>query len=398
MILGNLVVQMYAVNHPDFTARPWHVFVAYIIITWIACLSVCFFNRAMPYLNTLGIFFILCGVFITIIVCAAMPGHGGRPPHATTSFVWTEWTADIGYPGGFVFVAGMLNGAYAVGTPDSTSHLAEEIPNPQVNVPKAIALQMGIGFLTGLFYLIAILYAINDFEALFNSAFPLAAIYQQATGSAAGTIGLLTLVLIPITLCVVGVYITAGRTLWTLSRDNATPFASVLSQINPKLGMPFNATIVCGILVTCLGCIYVGSTTAFNAIVASFVLMSSASYTAAILPHLLTGRKNITYGPFRLGKFGAVLNAISCGYMIVWFVIYCFPYYLPTDAKKMNYSSLIWGGLTIFVTIWWFVEARTGYVGPTAAGGITSGVDDVRKANEVVTTERRCVAGPIECS
>jgi choline transport protein len=48
-----------------------------------------------------------------------MPGHNGRPAHAGSSFVWTEWTADIGYPDGFVFVAGMLNGAYAVGTPDA---------------------------------------------------------------------------------------------------------------------------------------------------------------------------------------------------------------------------------------------------------------------------------------
>lgn len=31
---------------------------------------------------------------------AAMPGSDGRPPHATSSFVWKDWTADIGYPNG----------------------------------------------------------------------------------------------------------------------------------------------------------------------------------------------------------------------------------------------------------------------------------------------------------
>ena len=31
---------------------------------------------------------------------AAMPGSGGRPPHATSSFVWKDWTADIGYSNG----------------------------------------------------------------------------------------------------------------------------------------------------------------------------------------------------------------------------------------------------------------------------------------------------------
>jgi hypothetical protein len=37
-----------------------------------------------------------------------------------------------------------MAGAYSVGTPDCVSHIAEEIPRPEVNVPKAIAAQMGI--------------------------------------------------------------------------------------------------------------------------------------------------------------------------------------------------------------------------------------------------------------
>jgi choline transport protein len=110
---------MYGVTHPDFVSKPWHVFVTYIIATWLACLTVCFFNKAMPHLNAIGILFILAGFLITVVVVAVMPGNGGQPPHASSSFVWSEWTADIGYPNGFVFVAGMLNGAYAVGTPDT---------------------------------------------------------------------------------------------------------------------------------------------------------------------------------------------------------------------------------------------------------------------------------------
>ena len=98
--------------------------------------------------------------------------------------------------------------------------------------------------------------------------------------------------------------------------------------------------------------------------------MSSSSYVAAILPNLLTGRKNITYGPFKLkGIWGPIFNFIACAYMIVWFVIYCFPSSLPTNAQLMNYSCLIWGGLTYFVLIWWFAWAKKGYVGPRTTGG-----------------------------
>ncbi|KAK5738345.1 hypothetical protein LTR17_006064 [Elasticomyces elasticus] len=380
-VAGNIFVQMYASQHADFVVQPWNVFVASILIAWICCALVCFGNKLMPHLNGIGIFFTVAGVFITIVVVAAMPGRGGRPSHASSSFVWSEWQdTGLGYPKGFVFVAGMLNGAFAVGTPDAVTHLAEEIPLPGVNLPKAIAFQMVIGFVTALFYLIAVLYAINDFDALFESAFPIAEIYRQATQSAAGEIGLLAMMLFAIILTLICVFITSGRVLWTLARDNATPFPKTLMVINRRLGMPFNATILCGVLMTIALCIYVANTTAFNALVGSYILLSSSSYIAAILPNLLTGRKNIIYGPFHLkGALGFILNAIACGYLIVWFVIYSFPAALPVTAPTMNWSCLIWGGLTILVTLWWFVSARKGYKGPQAIGGVQSVAEQVRR-------------------
>ncbi|KAK5385720.1 hypothetical protein LTR11_002094 [Exophiala xenobiotica] len=112
---------------------------------------------------------------------------------------------------------------------------------------------MAIGFFTGLLYIIAIMYAITDYNALFDSAFPVAEIYRQATGSSSGAIGLLCLLLFCITVCMVGVYITAGRTLWTLARDGATPFPQYLGKVSPRFGMPLVATLTCGCLATILG-------------------------------------------------------------------------------------------------------------------------------------------------
>lgn len=301
------------------------------------------------------------GVITTTIVCATMPSSGAG--YATSSTVWKEWSSDIGYPGGFVFVAGMLNGSYAMGTPDSTSHLAEEISQPAKNVPKALALQYGTGFFSGLAYLVTILYAVHDYEALSSSDFPIAEIYHQATGKRSGTVGLLVLLLLPTVNCVVAVYITAGRTLWALSRDGATPFSSFISRVDERLGLPLNATLLCCALVTALGCIYLGSTTAFGAFTASFVLMSMASYMASILPLLLQRRQGINFGPFCLGKLGFGVNFIACGFMLAWFVIFSFPYSLPTTVQSMNYASLIWGGLTVCVGLWWLVHASTNYRG-----------------------------------
>ncbi|KAM0194399.1 hypothetical protein ACHAPA_005302 [Fusarium lateritium] len=374
-ILANTLVQMYALNHPGFVAESWHVFITYIITTWLSCAVVCLCNSAMPGLNKFGVFIVLAGFIITVITVTVMPGRGGRPPLASSAFVWKDWTADIGYPNGFVFVAGMLNGAYSVGSVHATTQMAEEIPDPSRNVPIAILLQVAIGFVTGLCYLIAIMYAINDFDALFDSAYPIAEIYRQATGSAAGATGLLSLVMICIALTVIGLYITCGRTLWALARDGATPFPGVFGHVHDSLDMPLWSTLITAVLVSVLGAIYVGSTTAFNAFVGTFILLCSCSFLACILPNLLSGRKNIAYGPFRMhGIVGFAVNGIACAYLLIWSVIYCFPYALPTNAQSMNYTCVIWGGLTFLVSVWWFAGARKGYQGPTTAGRVVSGV------------------------
>ena len=76
------------------------------------------------------------------------------------------------------------------------------------------------------------------------------------------------------------------------------------------------------------------------------------------------------------GAWGYVANGISCVYIIVFIVIFCFPYALPVDALSMNYASLITGGLTIFVGLWWLWRGRRGYKGPKAIGVIESFIVD----------------------
>ncbi|KAK2624476.1 hypothetical protein QTJ16_006426 [Diplocarpon rosae] len=378
-ISGQIAVAMYGLHRPDYTPQRWHVFLAYLIITWSSCSVVLFANKALPLINQIGFCFILGGVLITIIACVALPSttdHG----YANSSFVWADWSNQTGYSSnGFVFCAGMLNGAYAVGTPDCVSHLAEEIPNPRRNVPFAIGAQMVTGFVTAFCYAIAIFYAISNLDDVLDAPyFPLAVIYQQATSSRAGTMGLLFLIIVPIICCCIGNFITAGRCLWTIARDKAIPFSGTFSQIHPRFQSPFNATIFCTVFCTTLGAIYVGSSTAFNAFVGSFVVLTTLSYLAAILPFIVTRRftrlsagsgpytNNLRPGPYQMGHYlGYAVNVIACSYIIVFVVIYCFPYSLPVSAVNMNYASLITGSMTIFAAIWWFVQGGV-YIGPKA--------------------------------
>lgn len=131
---------MYAIQHPTFVTERWHVFITYLLIVWLTGCIVLYMNRALPKIEILGGFTVVAGVFISIIVCAVMPKSNGVP-YASTYSMWSDWQNSTGYSSnGFVFMLGMLNGAYSVGTPDVVTHLAEEVPQYDLHLPHRLGI------------------------------------------------------------------------------------------------------------------------------------------------------------------------------------------------------------------------------------------------------------------
>ncbi|KAJ7017011.1 choline transport protein [Mycena alexandri] len=342
-IPANVAVQMYVVFHPDFVVKPWHVFLAFVLINWFCCLTVIFFNRFMPMLQKVGLFM--------IVVLAAAKSH------ASAAFVFSDWQNATGWSGGVAFLTGMLNGAFAIGTPDSVTHMAEELPHPRRDLPKAIAAQVSLGALTGFVYAVALMFAITDLDEVLssNGSFPLAAVYAQATGNKAGTFGLLFIVFVSIMICSIGTYIAIGRIWWALARDNVTPFSTFFSSASERLS---------SVLVTAFGAIQLGSKTAFADLGGSFIILTTTSYAMAIIPHLLSRRNNVPQGPFWMGRTGFFVNTIAVLLIVFTNVMFCFPYALPAAVPTMNYNSVILMGCVALTTFWWIIHGQTKYPGP----------------------------------
>ncbi|MCJ1417718.1 hypothetical protein MMC32_004063 [Xylographa parallela] len=331
-IPANVAVQMYAVFHPDLVIQPYMVYIAFLLITWSCCALVIFGNRLLPLLNQFGLFLVIGGGLITIIVVAALP-----KTHATNAFVWSSWNNQAGWGDGVTFLTGVLNGAFTIGTPDAVTHMAEELPNPARDMPRAVAAQIILGTITASFlYAIAILYGINDLSGVLSAtgSFPLAEVYAQATGTPAGTFGLLLIIFLSIMICVVGTFLTVGLFL------------------------------VLSLLCSAFGAIQLGSKTAFTDLVGSFIILTTVSYALAIGPHLFTGRRNVPRGPFWMGSLGYFVNAVSVILIIFFNIMFCFPYSFPPLVATMNYNSVILVGVLVITTAWWFAHARKHYPGP----------------------------------
>ncbi|KAK3355346.1 amino acid permease-domain-containing protein [Neurospora tetraspora] len=375
-ITANICISMYSVYHQTtYTYEPWQVYVTYLLVLWLSTAVVIFANRVIPHTQNIGLFFVIVGGIVTIIVISAMPKR-----HASNHFVWGSFTENnlTGWPDGLAFLLGVLNGAYTVGTPDAITHMAEELPHPKKDLPKAIGLQIGLGFLYAFCFAIALCYAITDLEALqggFNT-YPLANIYAQATAHADGTpnhgatFGLLFIILFSSLLCCVGTVLTNSRIYWALARDNAVPLSPLFSRVNESFSCPVPATLFVATITTALGAIPLGSHTAFINLTGSFLILTTTSYAIPFAANILTRRRYLPSAPgsFSLGKFGMPINILAVLFIVLFNILFCFPYVYPTTTESMNYNSVILAGVVALTAVWWVVHARRIYPGPKVMG------------------------------
>ncbi|GKU09767.1 unnamed protein product [Fusarium langsethiae] len=205
-----------------------------------------------------GLFFL-----VTLIVLAAMSKKN------TAHFVFAEAQNETGWSSpGVAWFVGMISSVYPLLGYDAACHLAEELPHASRNVPIAIIGSISINGILGLAFTLVLLFSSGPLESLLQSptGFPFIQLYLDATKSHVGTT-ILTIFIIVMALAgaVAGLKSTS-RTLWAFARDDATPFSNFLSTMKRNEQVPTRAIWTITALQILLGFIYLGSSTAFNAI------------------------------------------------------------------------------------------------------------------------------------
>jgi choline transport protein len=152
-------------------------------------------------------------------------------------------------------------------------------------------------------------------------------------------------------------------------------------MVNETLSCPIPATLLTGLLTNALGAITLGSKTAFSDLAGSFVILSTASYAMCFIPNMLTGRRNIPPGAFWMGKAGFAINGIASLFIILFNIMFCFPYALPTTVASMNYNSVILVGVFAIIGFWWLVHGLRKYPGPKL--GHMSALSDERRFSKI---------------
>lgn len=150
----------------------------------------------------------------------------------------------------------------------------------------------------------------------------------------------MVLLFLAATFALVGAQETASRLTWSLARDRAIFGSKYISKVNPTLEVPVWALLLNFSIVFIIGCIYLGSSAAFNAFIGTGLILQHVSYAfpAALLMYRKRGG---TWLPrsrsFRLpGVVGWVVNIVTVCFAVLVLVFYDFPTMIPVTGSNMS--------------------------------------------------------------
>jgi len=154
-------------------------------------------------------------------------------------------------------------------------------------------------------------------------------------------------------------------------------------QVNDRFEMPLNAMLLSATVITVsiimrntsgylanlccqiYGVIFIGSTTAFSAMVSAAVIFQQTSCVIPQAVLLYRGRERVLpERHFKLGRLGPAINTIAILWVLFLDVLYCLPVMKPVTPENMSYVSVVSIGLVIFVIALWFTSKRHVFTGP----------------------------------
>lgn len=346
-LLGSqLIVGVIALFHSNYSPERWHQFLIYVVYTVTAFLINAFMNNLLPYVNKGAITWSITGfivISITVLACAS-------PNYASGHFVFADFINETGWPDGIAWLLGLLQGGLGLTGYDAVAHMIEEIPNASIEGPKIMIYCVAIGMFTGFIFLVSLLFVSGgDSEAIISSqAGPLLQILYNATQNRAGAVCLLMFPLICLLFATTSIMTTSSRMTYAFARDGGLPASRFFAKVHPRLGQPLNSLLLTTVLTIIFGCIFLGSSSAFNAIISASVVALGVSYAIPIAINVLRGRKMLPPRAFVLpSAFAWFANLLGIAYVIVTTVLFVFPPELPVTASNMSKYPVLGVGIQL---------------------------------------------------
>ncbi|KAF4770401.1 hypothetical protein HAV15_013062 [Penicillium sp. str.  len=361
LVCAQMAGNLAGIYHPNYDVEAWQTWMIYMLLVLIATAIVCFLPTALPRGEMVMFVSSFLGFIVSLVTVLAMQSN-----KQSAKSVFIDYENSSGWGDGTSFIIGLGTCMYAYLAIDGACHIAEELPNPSRDVPRAMGLTMLIGIITVIPWTIAFLFSITDTDAVASSSIPVYTIYLQATRSRPVATFLTVWILFVYFGALVSCIVTTGRLAYAFARDGGLPYSSLFARIHPTYQAPINATLACAAVVIIYGLIYIGSATAFNSFISMSILSLNLTYALPQAILLVRGREHILpKRSFALGQhIGPICNAFSILWAFFITIMFCFPTSIPTAVADMNYVSVIVVGISFLILISWWGGKRKTFSGP----------------------------------
>jgi choline transport protein len=421
---GTILQGLIILNNPDtYDPKQWHG----TLLAWLVVAVAIFINVVVPgFLPKMEYGVIVFHLLGFVGIVAAL---WATAPIGNAHFVFATSLNKGGWPTqGLSYCVGFLGNVATFVGADASVHMAEEVENAALSIPRAICASMLINGCVGFVMMVTTLFCLGDIESVLDTAtgYPFIQIFYNSVQSQSGAVAMGAIVLALTWACATGIITTASRMTWSFARDRGTPASKWLSKVAPHNQIPIIAVGAVCTFACLLTLIYIGSYTAFNDVISLTITGFYGSYllpASLLLYHRIKGHVmpygtdpeeltnapegsaayeaekvttpsssevvvaqiKLIWGPWHIpGVLGTINNAYACVYMV--FVIFwsVWPPVTPVTASTMNYSVVVTGGVLILAGVWYAIRGRHEYRGPLVD---TDVVEVMRRSGSVIAVK-----------
>lgn len=364
-IAGTQIQGLIVLNNPDYVPKPWH---GTLLTVAVAAFSVLFntvLARKLPLIDALILvihIFAFFGILVTLWVLS---------PRADAKAVFTEFSDGGGWGsvGGSTLV-GILAGILPLLGADAAVHMSEELRDAGRALPRSMITTTIFNGAFGWIMVITFSFCIGDLYEVIESptGYPFMQVFYNSTKSTASATAMSVFIVAMTVFSNLTMVATASRQLFAFARDQAVPFSPWFSKIKTGWDVPLNAILTTFLISSLLSLINIGSAVALNSITSLATTSLLSSYivsTGCMIWRRLTNSPLLP-SKFSLGRWGLTINIASEAFLLLIFVLAFMPSNPKPTAAQMNWNIVIYGGVTLFSLVYYFLRGTHRYKGPVA--------------------------------
>lgn len=365
-----------------FTATNWQNFLVSLALLFFGmstnlwALNV--FAKSMKFMTVLingGALFL----FVTLLVRTS--------PKQSAHQVFVEVVNETGWDSlGLVFLLGLLPGSTCISAFDTVTHLTEEVPQPERNIPKVMiitALMCGFG---GLVMVITLLFCTVNPVGLLTplGGQAIAQLTHDAFRSYSLTVIMMLIYVIVYLFGCPAVAAAGSRVIWSFAKHGGLPFSRQLAVVDSESQIPGNAVVTVTLVGVIISVLQFGPTYVLNAVFGCGAICTFGSLAIPIWLLIIRGRHILPEKRFvNLGSFGLFINVVAAAWQIVQVLFLSFPLFRPVTALSMNYAApVFFVGVLIFALNWVFYS-RHHYVAPKPLSSAATSIDGLHDPQNI---------------